>query len=140
MKEGSTLLSLTADVAVAYLSHNPVPVDAVGQLLSGIYGALASAGTEPEPEQLYEPAVNPKRSVQPDAITSLIDGKPYKMLRRHLTNHGLTPEEYRARYGLPANYPMVAPNYSERRRSLAKELGLGRSGHPRRGGRVAAAR
>jgi predicted transcriptional regulator len=89
-------------------------------------GALAPASTE-EPAQIFEPAVTVRKSLaSPDHIISLIDGKPYKTLRRHLSTNGLSPEEYRARYNLKADYPMVAPSYSEVRRTMAKFIGLGR--------------
>lgn len=123
--ERDLLTECTAQIATAYVTHNDCARDALPDLISGIGAALASLGQPAQPEEIFEPAVNPKRSITPDHLISLIDGKPYKMLKRHLGLHGLTPEEYRARYGLPADYPMVAANYSERRAKLAKEIGLG---------------
>src|SRR5690606_12556161 len=97
-------------------------------LISSVYGALASLGQAPvADEPRPEPAVSIRASVKPDYIVCLEDGKKLKMLKRHLmTHYNMTPEEYRRRWGLPADYPMVAPNYAEKRRELAKAIGLGR--------------
>jgi predicted transcriptional regulator len=97
-------------------------------LITNVYGALASLGQEaPAAEAPPEPAVSIRASVKPDHIVCLEDGKKLKMLKRHLATHyNLTPEQYRARWNLPADYPMVAPNYAEKRRELAKQIGLGR--------------
>jgi predicted transcriptional regulator len=98
---------------------------------------MSAAGTEQaQAGQLeYTPAVSVRKSLaSPDHIVSMIDGKPYKTLRRHLSTHGLTPEDYRARYNLKADYPMVAPAYSEHRRAMAKKIGLGAKGRGARGG------
>ena len=126
MKE--TLITLTSDIVAAHLSNNDVEVDAVPGLITNVYDALSglgSAGQEQAPPP--EPAVSIRASVKPDHIVCLEDGKKLKMLKRYLrTNYDMTPEEYRARWGLPADYPMVAPNYSKRRRDLANEIGLGR--------------
>ena len=126
MKE--TLITLTSDIVAAHLSNNNVEVDAVPGLITNVYDALSglgSAGQEQAPPP--EPAVSIRASVKPDHIVCLEDGKKLKMLKRYLrTNYDMTPEEYRARWGLPADYPMVAPNYSKRRRDLANEIGLGR--------------
>ena len=126
MKE--TLITLTSDIVAAHLSNNDVEVDAVPGLITNVYDALSglgSAGQEQAPPP--EPAVSIRASVKPDHIVCLEDGKKLKMLKRYLrTNYDMTPEEYRARWGLAADYPMVAPNYSKRRRDLAKEIGLGR--------------
>ncbi|MBV8971739.1 MAG: MucR family transcriptional regulator, partial [Sphingomonadaceae bacterium] len=94
---------------------------------SNVYAALAGLGTAPEPEKVQqEPAVSVRASIKPDYIVCLEDGKKLKMLKRHLmTSYGLTPDAYRAKWNLPADYPMVAPNYAERRRSLAIRIGLG---------------
>ncbi len=128
-----TLITLTSDIVAAHVSNNDVSVDEVPALIQNVYGALASLGAAPQVEVKPEPAVSVRSSVKNDHIVCLEDGKKMKMLKRHLmTDHGLTPAEYRARWGLPADYPMVAPDYAEKRRTLAKEIGLGRKpGQPR---------
>ena len=127
----SNLLVLTADIVAAYVSNNSVKTDQLVRLITETHAALASLGTAAAsqagaaPE--FTPAVTVRKSLgKPEVILSMIDGKPYKLLRRHLATHGLTPAEYRARYNLPKDYPMVAPAYSEMRRDTAKRLGLGR--------------
>ena len=137
MKE--TLITLTSDIVAAHLSNNDVSVDAVPELITNVYGALASLGEEAEPEEVRpEPAVSIRASVKPDYIVCLEDGKKLKMLKRYLrTNFDMTPEEYRARWNLPSDYPMVAPNYAEKRRDLAKKIGLGRKPGTGRGRRKA---
>lgn len=126
MKE--TLITLTSDIVAAHVSNNSVSVDEVPGLISKIYGALAGLGGEvSEPEARPEPAVSIRASIKPDYIVCLEDGKKLKMLKRHLmTHYNMTPDEYRARWNLPADYPMVAPSYAEKRRELAKKIGLGR--------------
>jgi predicted transcriptional regulator len=126
MKE--TLITLTSDIVAAHLSNNDVAVDEVASLITNVYGALANLGEAPEPEEVRpEPAVSIRASIKPDYIVCLEDGKKLKMLKRYLrTNFDMTPEEYRARWNLPSDYPMVAPNYAEKRRDLAKKIGLGR--------------
>ena len=121
------LLPLTADIVAAYLSQNDLSAEHLPALIRSVHGALATPTTpEPVAEEAPIPAVNPKRSVFPDYIICLEDGKKLKMLRRHLkTAYNMTPEEYRARWDLPREYPMVAPSYSEKRSSLAREIGLG---------------
>ena len=123
--DSDTLTALTADITAAYVAHNAIAADAVPTLITSIHGALSGATIMAPAEPEYVPAVDPKKSVKPGYIVSLIDGQPYKMLRRHLSTHGLTPEEYRARYDLPSDYPMVAREYAEKRRQLAKDIGLG---------------
>ena len=137
MKE--TLITLTSDIVAAHLSNNSVDVDAVPSLITNVYGALSSLGDEaPEEEERPEPAVSIRASVKPDYIVCLEDGKKLKMLKRYLrTNYDMTPEEYRARWNLPSDYPMVAPNYAEKRRDLAKKIGLGRKPGAGRGRRKA---
>lgn len=133
MTNGSTsqsnLIELTADVVAAYVSNNPVPVADLPSLIGQVNTALKAAvsgASEPEPQAL-KPAVPIRKSVTPDYIISLEDGKKFKSLKRHLATHyKLTPDEYRARWGLPADYPMVAPNYAAARSALAKTMGLGR--------------
>ena len=131
-----TLITLTSDIVAAHVSNNSVSVDEVTTLIQNVYGALAGLGTAPAPEVKLEPAVSVRSSIKSDHIVCLEDGKKMKMLKRHLmTDHGLSPAEYRARWGLPADYPMVAPEYAEKRRVLAKEIGLGRIPNQRRGRR-----
>jgi predicted transcriptional regulator len=126
MKE--TLITLTSDIVAAHVSNNSVSVDDVPSLITNIYSALASLGSAtPAAEAPPEPAVSIRASIKPDYIVCLEDGKKLKMLKRHLmTHYKLTPEQYRQRWGLPADYPMVAPNYADKRRELAKKIGLGR--------------
>lgn len=137
MKE--TLITLTSDIVAAHLSNNSVDVGEVPELITNVYGALAGLGQDAEPEEVRpEPAVSIRASVKPDYIVCLEDGKKLKMLKRYLrTNFDMTPEEYRARWDLPADYPMVAPNYAEKRRDLAKKIGLGRKPGTGRGRRKA---
>ncbi len=131
-----TLITLTSDIVAAHVSNNSISVDDVPALITNVYGALAGLGTAPAPEVKLEPAVSVRASVKADHIVCLEDGKKMKMLKRHLmTDHGMTPAEYRAKWGLAADYPMVAPDYAERRRVLAKEIGLGRKPGQRRGRR-----
>jgi len=122
-----TLIALTADIVSAHVSNNSVAVSDLPLLIQNVHTALASLGEEPvEPEVKQEPAVSVRASIRPDYIVCLEDGKKLKMLKRHLmTHYKLTPEQYRAKWNLPADYPMVAPNYAEQRRSLAKKIGLG---------------
>jgi predicted transcriptional regulator len=122
------LITLTSDIVSAHLSNNSVPVDAVPGLITSVYSALAKLGESAEPEEARPtPAVSIRASVKPDYLVCLEDGKKLTMLKRYLrTNYNMSPEEYRARWNLPADYPMVAPNYAEKRRELAKNIGLGR--------------
>jgi predicted transcriptional regulator len=122
-----TLITLTADIVSAHLSNNSVTVSEVPGLIQNVHGALVQLGNAaPEPEVRQEPAVSVRSSVKPDYIVCLEDGKKLKMLKRHLmTHYNLTPEQYRAKWNLPADYPMVAPNYADQRRNLAKKIGLG---------------
>lgn len=126
MKE--TLITLTSDIVAAHVSNNNVDVDSVPDLITNVYHALSALGEDSEKEEERpEPAVSIRASVKPDYIVCLEDGKKLKMLKRYLrTNYDMTPEEYRARWNLPPDYPMVAPNYAEKRRDLAKKIGLGR--------------
>jgi predicted transcriptional regulator len=121
------LIELTASIAAAHVSNNTVSISDMPLLISNIHGALMGLGPKAEPETpVIQPAVNPKKSIRPEGLISLIDGRPYKLLRRHLAAHGHTPESYRETYGLPRDYPMVAANYSDQRRDLAVSHGLGR--------------
>jgi predicted transcriptional regulator len=126
--DNSELIELTAEVVSAYVSNNSVPASDLPGLINDIYTALTRVGTAPvevvaEPAK---PAVSPKKSVFPDYIICLEDGKKFKSLKRHLrTQYNMSPEQYREKWGLPAEYPMVAPNYAAARSRLAKEMGLG---------------
>lgn len=123
-----TFITLTADIVAAHVSNNSVAVNDLPTLISNVHGALIGlSGPAPAaPEVKQEPAVSVRASVKPDYIVCLEDGKKLKMLKRHLmTHYSLTPEQYRAKWNLPADYPMVAPNYAEQRRTLAKSIGLG---------------
>lgn len=121
-----TLITLTADIVAAHVSNNMVAVGDVPQLIENVHNALAKLHGTPVEEEKPEPAVSVRSSIKPDYIICLEDGKKLKMLKRHLmTHYNLTPEEYRERWNLPADYPMVAPNYAEQRRQLAKKIGLG---------------
>ncbi|MHA6643800.1 Ros/MucR family transcriptional regulator [Mesorhizobium sp. A623] len=123
------IIELTADVISAYVSNNPVPVSELPALIAQIHLSLSGlTGTAAEPAgEPQKPAVNPKKSVFHDHIICLEDGKSFKSLKRHLTTHfNMTPDEYRAKWGLPSDYPMVAPGYSAARSALAKTMGLGR--------------
>lgn len=128
-RTNENLIELTADVVAAYVSNNSVPASELPALIADIHGALGRLGgaTEMAPVEKQKPAVNPKKSVYDDYIVCLEDGKKFKSLKRHLmTHYGLTPEQYREKWGLDAGYPMVAPNYAAARSNLAKKMGLGR--------------
>ena len=124
---GDTLITLTADIVAAHVSNNSVAVNDLPQLISNVFGALSGlSGAAPAPEAKQEPAVSVRSSIKPDYIVCLEDGKKLKMLKRHLmTHYQMTPDQYRAKWGLNSDYPMVAPNYAETRRALAKSIGLG---------------
>jgi len=130
----NVLLSLTTDIVAAHVSNNTVALSELPTLIEQVYRSLSGVGAEPAPvEERLQPAVPVKKSVTPDYIVCLEDGKKLKMLKRHLkTAYDMTPEEYRERWSLPADYPMVAPNYARQRSSLAKQIGLGT--RSRRGG------
>ena len=122
----SALLSLTADIVVAHVGANQVAPADLPLLISSVHDALAGLGVTPE-EQTPTPAVPVRASVKPDYLVCLEDGRKFKTLKRHLmTSYGLTPDQYRAKWNLPADYPMVAPAYAARRSALAKASGLGR--------------
>jgi predicted transcriptional regulator len=122
------LLNLTADIVAAHVSNNNIAVDELAALIGSVHGALARLGMASAPEvSVQEPAVAIRRSVKSDHIVCLEDGKKLKMLKRHLmTHYQMTPDQYRAKWSLPADYPMVALDYAEKRRALAKKFGLGR--------------
>jgi predicted transcriptional regulator len=122
------LLRLAAEVAAAYLRSNPVPASQINEVLKTVYSSLQSLEkTDGTAAATAKPMVPIKKSVTPEYIVCLEDGKKLKMLKRHLrTAYGMTPDEYRQKWGLPADYPMVAPNYAEQRSAFAKKIGLGR--------------
>ena len=122
-----TLLTLTADIVAAHVSNNSVAVNDLPNLIQNVHAALTGiSGTATSAEPKPEPKVSIRSSVKPDYIVCLEDGKKLKMLKRHLmTHYNMTPEQYRQKWGLSADYPMVAPNYAEQRRTLAKSIGLG---------------
>jgi predicted transcriptional regulator len=129
------LLALTADIVAAHVSNNSVAVNDLPNLIQNVHSALTDISTQPAaPEAKPEPKVSIRSSVKPDYITCLECGQKQKMLKRHLmTAHNETPAEYRQRFGLAADYPMVAPNYAEQRRTLAKSIGLGTKRRKTRG-------
>ena len=130
-----TLITLASDIVAAHVSNNDVNVDDLPSLITNVYAALAGLGKAEEKEEPRPaPAVSVRASIKPDYIVCLEDGKKLKMLKRHLmTHYNLTPDQYRQRWNLPSDYPMVAPNYAEKRRELAKKIGLGRKPNVRRG-------
>lgn len=134
--QAGDLLALTTEIVAAHVSNNTVAVGDLGQLINQVYQSLANIGGAPSasaPATRPQPAVSVKKSIQPDYLVCLEDGKKLKMLKRHLkTAYNMSPEAYRERWGLPNDYPMVAPNYARQRSRLAKEIGLGtraRRGH-----------
>ena len=124
---GETLITLTADIVSAHVSNNSVAVSDLPLLIGNVHGALAGLGGQADaPAARPEPAVSIRSSIKPDYVVCLEDGKKLKMLKRHLmTHYSMTPDEYRKKWGLNADYPMVAPNYAEQRRALAVKIGLG---------------
>jgi predicted transcriptional regulator len=126
--QAGDLLALTTEIVAAHVSNNTVAVGDLGQLINQVYQSLANIGSVPAvaPTSRPQPAVSVKKSIQPDYLVCLEDGKKLKMLKRHLkTAYNMSPEAYRERWGLPPDYPMVAPNYARQRSRLAKEIGLG---------------
>ena len=121
------LVSMAADIVSAYVSNNPLPVAELPKLISDIHAALQGSGAPVVPAAVkLEPAVSPRKSVTPDYIICLEDGKKFKSLKRHIGVHyNLSPEAYRQKWNLPSDYPMVAPNYAAARSALAKSIGLG---------------
>ncbi len=127
--EDGQLLQLTARIVAAHVGHNPVAPDALPELIHRVHAALTATQKPPVEAAVakQQPAVPPRKSVFPDYLICLEDGKKLKMLKRHLqTSYGLTPAQYREKWGLPHDYPMVAPTYAETRSTLAKSIGLGR--------------
>jgi len=121
------VLALTAEVVSAYVSKNPLPKSALPEVIAQVHQSLkALSGPKQEPQVPLVPAVPVKKSVTPDYIVSLEDGRKFKSMKRYLGLLGMTPDEYRQKWGLPRDYPMVAPNYAAKRSELAKTMGLGR--------------
>ena len=129
------LLEMTTEIVSAYVGNNTIAAGELNELIVSIHGSLhnlTTGGVEVEPEPI-KPAVPVRRSVTPDYLICLEDGKRLKMLKRHLrTTYGLSPDDYRAKWGLPADYPMVAPNYAQQRSEFAKKIGLGKVGQEKR--------
>lgn len=136
----ATLLDLTAQIATAHVANNIIDAADVPQAITAIYGALAGLGQDvARTPEAPTPAVSVRASIKPDHIVCLEDGKKLKMLKRHImTHYNLTPAQYRERWNLPGDYPMVAPNYADKRRELALKIGLGRQHHSRRPSAIAA--
>jgi len=132
-----TLLTLTADIVAAHVSNNSVAVNDLPNLIQNVHSALSGiSGNAAAAEAKPEPKVSIRSSIKPDYIVCLEDGKKLKMLKRHLmTHYSLTPDQYRQKWGLAADYPMVAPNSAEQRRTLAKSIGLGTKRRRTRGGK-----
>ncbi|MEW9837795.1 MucR family transcriptional regulator [Mesorhizobium sp. ZMM04-4] len=120
----SALIALTAEIVSAYVTKNRLPPGGLTELIASVSDSIGKLGGPTlEPEAV--PAVNPKKSVHPDYIICLEDGRKFKSMKRHLALHGMTPQQYRIKWGLPADYPMTAPNYSAVRSAMAKDIGLG---------------
>jgi predicted transcriptional regulator len=131
MEDKSELLEMTADIVSAYVSNNTLPADGVPALIASIHATLSSVstGVVETVAEVKDPAVPVRKSITPDFLICLEDGRKFKSLKRHLrTKYNMSPEEYRAKWGLPKDYPMVAPNYAKARSDLAKQMGLGQGG------------
>ena len=125
--DSDTLITHTTDIVVSFVANSSIGAQEVSSLIQTVHATLAGLGSGTNEERRPDPAVSVRASVKNDHIVCLEDGKKFKMLKRHLmTDHGMTPDEYRARWDLPASYPMVAFDYAEKRRDLAKKIGLGR--------------
>jgi len=134
------LLRMTADVVAAYVKHNSITSTQLPAFIGSVYASLRALDTSRSAplERALRPAIPVRKSITPDYLICLEDGKKLKMLKRHLrSTYNLTPDEYRTKWGLPPDYPMVAPNYAEQRSAFAKRIGLGRSRAGRRGGQAA---
>ena len=138
MSESNNHVELAAEIVSAYVSNNSVPASELPMLLSDVHAAIVrvASGSQPIVVEAAKPAVPPKKSITSDYIVCLEDGRKFKSLKRHLrTQYNLSPEEYREKWGLPADYPMVAPNYAAQRSEFAKKIGLGRTAPPTKGRR-----
>ena len=138
MEDRSEIIEMTADIVSAFVSNNSVPATELPMLIQSVHRALSGVSVSVEPVEAAprEPAVPLKKSVNPDFIVCLEDGRKFKSLKRHLrTKYNMSPEEYRSKWGLPKDYPMVAPNYAKARSDLAKQMGLGQGGRAARGAR-----
>jgi predicted transcriptional regulator len=132
------LLRLATDIVAAYVSNNPVPVSELPGMIKSVHSTVGglTGSTPADVGTAQKPAINVKKSVTPEYIVCLEDGKKLKMLKRYLrSRYNMTPDEYRAKWGLPADYPMVAPNYAQQRSDFAKKIGLGRSAPATKGRR-----
>jgi predicted transcriptional regulator len=129
--DNSVLLESATSIVAAFVANNTIPKEGLPALIVDIFQSLAQAGQKPAPTEDLKPAVPVKRSVQPDYIICLEDGKQFKSLKRHLMSHyNMSPQHYREKWGLPHDYPMVAPNYARARSELAKKIGLGHRATP----------
>ncbi|HEY8696545.1 MAG TPA: MucR family transcriptional regulator [Rhizomicrobium sp.] len=125
-----SILKLSSSIVAAYVSNNPVPASELPAMIKSVHGMLVGIAAAPNADAptAQKPAVAIRKSVTPEYVVCLEDGKKLKMLKRYLrSNYDMTPEEYRAKWGLPADYPMVAPNYAKQRSEFAKQIGLGRT-------------
>jgi predicted transcriptional regulator len=130
-QSAAELTELTADIVSAFVSNNSVPVAGLADLIASVHQSLSGLGHPVQPATVSQtPAVSPKKSVFPDYIVSLEDGRKFKSMKRYLGLLGMTPDQYRAKWKLPSDYPMVAPNYTAQRSALAKSMGLGRKAAP----------
>ena len=129
MDDKNTVIKLTAEIVAAYVANNQVAQSDLPKLIGEVYRSLSGATSFAEPKQeqpQLKPAISARKSVAPDYLVCLEDGKKFKSIKRHLrTHHNLSPEQYREKWNLPSDYPMVAPNYAQARSSLAKKIGLG---------------
>ena len=141
MENKSEIIEMTTDIVSAYVANNSINAADLPGLIQNVHRALAqvNTGEDTTPAVPQEPAVSVRKSITPDFLICLEDGRKFKSLKRHLrTKYDMSPEEYRAKWGLPKDYPMVAPNYAKARSDLAKQMGLGQGGRkPARAGRVA---
>ncbi|MBO39903.1 MAG: transcriptional regulator [Rhodospirillaceae bacterium] len=127
--DNDKILKMTVEIVAAYVSHNDVNSALVPDIINNIYSSLNSLNTQSskKPTEALKPAISIRRSITPEYIVCLEDGKKLKMLKRHLrASYGMSPDDYRTKWGLPLDYPMVAPNYAEQRSNFAKKIGLGR--------------
>ena len=135
MDEHRDVIALSAEIVSAYLIKNHIQRSEIPELIGAVHAALKNVGQPAATADKGEPPVPIKKTIKPDYIISLEDGRRYKSLKRHLAGHGLTPDQYRQKWGLGPDYPMVAPNYAKARSELAKEMGLGQQRRKRRSAR-----